>query len=162
MLARLLALTSVTNFESPRGVHTSIKTEWRKELALSMDKVAKMQISWRRSAQGAGLGLVGACGAFLFALMTAEEPDKDLALAVGLTGCAAGVTCIISEIYTVTKRRRLQSQLNSYLSDSLDNLVSSCSWWYVAISFFSTTYSTSLYILYAVTLENWTWKVEVS
>jgi hypothetical protein len=33
-------------------VHGSIQSEWQKELSISMEKVAKMKISWRRSFEG--------------------------------------------------------------------------------------------------------------
>ena len=33
-------------------VHGSIKSEWRKELSISMEKVARMKISWRQCAEG--------------------------------------------------------------------------------------------------------------
>ena len=30
----------------------SIKSEWRRELSISMEKVARMKISWRQAAEG--------------------------------------------------------------------------------------------------------------
>ena len=87
-------------------VQGSIKSEWRRELSISMEKIARMRISWRQAAQGLLLAVMAGCGAFLFALMSAKEPDYGLVTALGLMGLVAGVACIVSEIYTVTKELR--------------------------------------------------------
>ena len=69
---------------SPELVHGSIKSEWRNELSISMEKIARMKISWRQAAEGLLLALMAGCGAFLFALMSAKEPGYDLVTALGL------------------------------------------------------------------------------
>ena len=89
-------------------VQGSIKSEWRRELSISMEKIARMKISWRQAAEGLLLAVMAGCGAFLFALMSAKEPDKVLVKALGLMGVAAGVACAVSEIYTVTKERNMR------------------------------------------------------
>ena len=83
-------------------VHGSIKSEWRRELSISMERIALMKISWRQAAEGVLLAVMAGCGAFLFALMSAHEPGEDLVTALGLMGFVAGAACIVSEIYTVT------------------------------------------------------------
>ena len=35
-------------------VQGSIKSEWRRELSISMEKIARMKISWRQGAEGLG------------------------------------------------------------------------------------------------------------
>ena len=40
-----------------------------------------------------------------------------------------------------------------------DDNVEACSWWFCTISFFATTSITVLYVIYAISLEDWTWKV---
>ena len=116
----------------------SIQIEWREELSISMEKVARMKISLRQAAEGVLFAAMGGCGAFLFALMSTREPDKDLVTAVGLTGFVAGIACILSEIYTVTKelkRRRTQSRLQHPGRVSEVVLVEASSWWFVAACF---------------------------
>ena len=51
---------------------------------------------------------------FPLSVMSVKEPDKDLFLAVGLTGVVAGIACVVFEIITVIKeqtRRRTLNQL---------------------------------------------------
>ena len=143
-------------------VHGSIKSEWRRELSISMEKIARMKISWRQAAEGLLLAVMAGCGAFLFALMSAKEPDWSLVASLGLIGLVAGVACIVSEIYTVTKehrrRREGQSQVEQPGTVPRDELVEACSWWYVAACFAVTTIYTILYTIFAITLADWSWR----
>ena len=141
----------------------SIKSEWRKQLSISMEKVSRMKISWRQAAVGLLLAVMAGCGAFLFALTSAKEIDGSLVLALGLIGLLAGAACFVSEIYAMTKertrRRRGQSQLEQPDNVSREELVENCSWWYVAVSLVITTTYTVLWITYAITLADWTCQV---
>ena len=74
-------------------VQGSIKSELQKELSISMEKVARMKISWRQAAEGLLLAVMTGCGAFLFALMSTNEPGGGLVTALGLTGAVAGGAC---------------------------------------------------------------------
>ena len=95
--------------------------------------------------------------------MSAKEPDEDLVTALGLMGSVAGVACIVSEIYTVTKergmRRRGQSQREQPGTAPRENLVEACSWWYVATCFVASTSCTVLFTIFAITLAGWTWRI---
>ena len=73
-------------FWGVKAIHKSIQSDWRKDLSISMEQVAKMKISWRRTAEGILLVAMALCGAFLFALMSSKNPDKGLVLTLGLTG----------------------------------------------------------------------------
>ena len=129
---------------------------------MSVEKIVKMKIGWRRAAEGVMLVVMAGSGAFLFALMSAKEPDEDLVTVVGLTGCVAGAVCVISEIVTLVKeqkRRRSQSQLTQHASVSTQELVDGCSWWFVVASFLVTTSFPILCIKYVITRKEWTLKV---
>ena len=145
-----------------RLVHGSIKQEWQMEISLSVEKIAKLKISWRRTIQGVLLAVMAGCGAFLFALMSAKEPDEDLVWDVGLTGVSAGVVCLIAELKTVGKeqeRRRTGSLLDRPIEKSTKELVDSCSLWFVAANFLATISFPTLMIMYVITSKDWTWKV---
>ena len=66
----------------------------------------------------------------------------------------------VSEIYTVTKQRRRrrggQSQPEQPDTVPRDELVESCSWWYVAACFVASSSYTVLYTIFAITLADWT------
>ena len=128
------------------------KQEWRKDLSLSMEKVAKMNISIGRTAQGVFVAVMAGCGAFLFALMSAKNPDKYLVRQVGLTGLISGVVCVIFEIFTMVKEqeRRTWSQLTQPISALTEELVDGCSWWYVAATFLVTTFYEVLMFMYTI------------
>ena len=141
-------------------VNASIERPARNELSLSMQKIAKMRISWRRAAEGVTMAVMAGCGAFLFALMSAKDVDESLVLAVGYVGVSAGAACGISTLYAATKRRKSQrNQLSQPSITSAEEIVDGCSWWYMAGSFFVTTVFAMMMSLYAINLENWTWKV---
>ena len=70
-----------------------------------MEMIARMQVSLPRAAQGIMLATMAGCGDFLFALMSAEQPEK-MVLIVGVIGSTAGAVSTIIEIVTVTVTRR--------------------------------------------------------
>ena len=143
-------------------VHGSIKEEWRKDLSLSAEKIARLQISWRRTAHGIMLVVMVGCGAFVFTFIGAKEPDKKLVRVICYSGSVAGIACLISEIVTVTKereRKKMQSQLKQPIQTSKDVFVEGCSWMFVGASFFLTALYTILYIINAINLQDWTWKL---
>ena len=95
-----------------------------------MEKVARIKISRRQAAEGGALALVAAPGAFLFALMSAKEPDEDLVIALDLIGSVAGTLCLVSQIYMMIKerkRRRTQSQLEKLGTVYGEEFVEGCS-----------------------------------
>ena len=67
---------------------------------MSLEKIAKLNLSWRRAARGTMLAVMAGCGAFLSMLMTSKEPDGVLVRVVGVTGCVSGAASFISEIIT--------------------------------------------------------------
>ena len=138
-------------------VQGSIKVEWQDELSLSQEKITKLKISRRTTIQGVIFVVVAGCGAFLFALMSAKEPDYYLVRVVGLVGVIAGIPCVLSDIITVAMeqdRRRAQSQLRQTAIAPTEELVGACSWWYVVASFLATTFYTVLRFLFAITLDD--------
>ena len=95
-------------------VHWSIRHEWRKDMSVRQEKIAKIKKGKKRAALGVSLAVMAGYGVFFFALMGAKEPDEDLVFVVGATESVAGIACVISEIITVTKEKegkRTQSQL---------------------------------------------------
>ena len=120
----------------------SIQNEWRKELSISTEQIAMMQISWVKAAQGFMVTVMAACGAFLFALINAENPGPELVLGVGVIGTICGAVCFISEVYEVTRQRVRRRRINARASDVEQPRVASAadtgehvaavSWWFVA------------------------------
>ncbi|GMH62352.1 hypothetical protein TrST_g13759 [Triparma strigata] len=88
-------------------VQGSVRSEWRNELNLSVEKIARMRdISLRRGLAGFLTLAVGVCGIFLFSMMSADRMDYTTITVVGLTGLAATVGIFISEMYTSFKAQR--------------------------------------------------------
>ena len=85
-------------------VQGSVRSEWRKDLNLSMEKIARMRdISLRRGLAGFLTLVTGVCGIFLFSMMSADNMDETTINVVGLTGVAAAVGVFISEAYSSLK-----------------------------------------------------------
>ena len=85
-------------------VQGSVRSEWRKDLNLSMEKIARMKdISLRRGLAGFLTLVTGVCAIFLFSMMSADEMDETTINVVGLTGVAAAVGVFISEAYSSLK-----------------------------------------------------------
>ena len=124
-----------------------------------MEKIALLNISWKRAIEDIMLFAMAGCGAFLFALMSATEPDEILVLTVGYTGIVACVTTIIFEIYTVTRvRERRKTMSTRGLQQPVPvstEFVDGCSYWFVALGFLLASSFTPLMVLYAITLEDW-------
>ena len=133
-------------------IHRSIESTRRKDIAIQIEKIAKLKISWRRAIQGVMVAVMAGCGAFLFALMSAEKPNKDFVTAIGSIGTFAGASCVITEIYIVIKRGI--QPLHPRITPEQE-LVDGCSWWFTAASFLVTTSNTVLWIIFAITLEDW-------
>ena len=128
-----------------------------------MEKIAKMQISWRRAAEGIMLAVMAGCGIFLFALMSAEKSSSKMIFEVGFIGGIAGILSLISEIITVTKEQNRRMTLNQGQSalqrQSPEVPLDGCSWWFAAACFIITSSHTVLMVIYAITLKDWPWKV---
>ncbi|GMH47155.1 hypothetical protein TrVE_jg3053 [Triparma verrucosa] len=85
-------------------VQGSVRSEWRKDLNLSIEKIARMRnISLRRGATGFLTLVTGVCGIFLFSMMSADELDETTISVVSFTGLAASFGAAVSEAYTSLK-----------------------------------------------------------
>ncbi|GMI04950.1 hypothetical protein TrLO_g2842 [Triparma laevis f. longispina] len=132
-----------------RVVDGSLRSEWRKELSLSVTKIATMNVSFRRSAQGLLTLVTGVCGIFLFSEMSAEREtdveeefeDWGFMLVVGNIGLCTSIVSLLSEIYSVLKAMRRKSKISgdddnqanrSERSGTDNELVQECSWVFVA------------------------------
>mmetsp|Transcript_9626 Transcript_9626/g.17488 ORF Transcript_9626/g.17488 Transcript_9626/m.17488 type:complete len:986 (+) Transcript_9626:120-3077(+) len=140
-------------------VQKSVKSEWQKELNLSIEQIARMRgISMRVIAQGALTLLTGVCGIFLFSMMSADEMNKTTIVVAGFTGIGSSAGVFISELYSNLKAQRRMINL-SESGEVVEQVtmneepVEELSWFFVVVSFlFTSTYSV-LYIYYGVTLE---------
>ena len=94
-------------------VQGSVRSEWRKDLNLSIEKIARMRgISLRQGAAGFLTVATGVCGIFLFSMMSADDMDETTITVVGLTGLAAAVGVVISEISSSLKAQRKRFELS--------------------------------------------------
>ena len=59
-------------FFAIRLIHSSVREEWQHVVSLSIERVATLKVGFRRSIQGALMLASICCGAFLFALMSAD------------------------------------------------------------------------------------------
>ncbi|GMH51905.1 hypothetical protein TrST_g8216 [Triparma strigata] len=85
----------------------SVRSEWRQDLNLSIEKIAKMRgISLRRRVAGFLTLVTGVCGIFLFSTMSTDEPNYTTIVVVGITGGAAVIGVVISEVYSSDKAQR--------------------------------------------------------
>ena len=106
-------------------------------MSISIEEMATMRISWRKSCEGVMLALMVACGTFLFVVISAKNPPLKLVKAVAYVGASAGAGCIVSEVYTTQKGAELrhsQSTIGQPVVASGDIVVECCSWWYVFMS----------------------------
>jgi len=140
-------------------VQASVRSEWRKELNLSIENIARMRdISFRRAAQGFLTMVTGICGIFLFSMMSADEMDKTTTVVVGGVGLTASFGVVISEIHTSLKaqNRRLElSESGEILNITVNNEepVKECSWVFVGLSFLSTSTYSAFCGCYAVSMD---------
>jgi len=140
-------------------VQGSVRSEWRKDLNLSMEKIARMRdISLRRGVEGILTLVTGVCGIFLFSMMSADEMDWTTFSVVGLTGLVASFGVAISEIYSSLKAQSRRSGLSESgqiveRATELEEPVEECSWVFVGVSFLFTSTLSALNICYGVTLK---------
>ncbi|GMH79028.1 hypothetical protein TrLO_g7731 [Triparma laevis f. longispina] len=143
-------------------VDGSIKSEWRKELTLSIEKIARMSlITLRRGVAGFLTLVTGVCASLLFSMMSADAMDETTIFAVGLTGLAASFGVVISEIYSRLKaqRRRLELSESGTIEEQqratqIEEPVEECSWVFLGVSFLLTLVYSGLIVLWGVTLED--------
>jgi len=144
-------------------VQGSVRSEWRKDLNLSMEKIARMRdISLRRGVEGILTLVTGVCGIFLFSMMSADEMDWTTFSVVGLTGLVASFGVAISEIYSSLKAQSRRSGLSESgqiveRATELEEPVEECSWVFVGVGFLITSMYTVLCVCYGVTLEEKYW-----
>ena len=94
-------------------VQGSVRSEWRKELNLSIEKIAKMRdISLRRGLAGFFTLVTGVCGIFLFSMMSADDMDETTITVIGFTGAIAAVGVFILEISTSLKEQKRRIELS--------------------------------------------------
>ena len=87
----------------------SIRSEWQKDMNLSVEKIARMKgISLQRGLAGVLILVMGICGIFLFSLMSADDIDESVVRAVGYTGATASLGQLLSEIYSNLKAQRMR------------------------------------------------------
>lgn len=146
-----------------QSIQGSVKSEWQRDLNLSIEKIARMKdISARRGAAGVLQIVTGVCGIFLFSTISAKKVDTTTIFVVGVTGTLASFGVCCSEIYSTSKAQTRMTEL----SDSgratervteNEEPVEECSWVFEGVSFlFTSTYS-FLCVCYAVTLDGSYW-----
>ncbi|GMH78068.1 hypothetical protein TrST_g12709 [Triparma strigata] len=141
-------------------VQGSVRSEWRKDLNLSIEKIARMRdISLRRGAAGFLTLLTGVCGIFLFSMMSADDTDDTTISVIGLTGLVASLGAVISEIYSSLKaqERRMELTESGEVEERVtepEEPVEECSWVFVGVSFLFTSVFSVLWICYGVTLKD--------
>lgn len=142
-------------------VHGSVKSEWRKELNLSIEKITKLDISARRVAAGVLVLVAGVCGIFLFSMMSADmgNDEKDGPAVNVIFGYIGGVTSL-GEFFFVLysslkaqKKLRIESSENERVTEQ-KKPAAECSWVFVGISFLLTSTYSTLWIFYGVTADN--------
>ncbi|GMI05655.1 hypothetical protein TrLO_g9234 [Triparma laevis f. longispina] len=94
---------------STKLVQGSVRSEWRTELILSIEKIARMRdISLLRGAQGFLTLVTGVCAVFLFSTMSAEHMDEMTITVVGISGYVASFGVVILEV-----QRRISTESES-------------------------------------------------
>ena len=85
-----------------------MRSEWRKDLNLSIEKIATLEgMSFRRGVQGFLMLVTGVCGIFLFSMMSAKQMDEATIInVVGYIGVASIFFSTISEIYSSLKAQK--------------------------------------------------------
>ncbi|GMH98819.1 hypothetical protein TrST_g13130 [Triparma strigata] len=145
-------------------VQGSVRSEWRKDLNLSIEKIARMRdISLRRGFAGSLTLVTGVCGIFLFSMMSADDlDDTTTIIPVGLTGAIAATGVFISETSSSLKeqRRRIELSESGQIAERATEVkepVEECSWVFEGVSFLFTFTLTVLTSCYGVTLEDKYW-----
>ena len=89
-------------------VHESVRSEWRKDLNLSLEKIATLEgMPFRRVVQGFLMLVTGVCGIFLFSMMSAKRMDETaITYVVSYIGLASIFLSTISEIYSSLKAQK--------------------------------------------------------
>ena len=103
-------------------VQGSVRSEWRKDLNLSIEKIARMRdISLRRRVEGVLTLLTVICGIFLFSMMSASKIETTTVTVVGYIGAVASLFSTISELYSLVKaQNRRLSELQSGLQQETE------------------------------------------
>ncbi|GMH64001.1 hypothetical protein TrLO_g8104 [Triparma laevis f. longispina] len=141
-------------------VQGSVKSEWRKEMKLSIEKIATLGgISLRRKVQGVFTFIYIIRGIFLFSMMSAGELTREPIFVAGILGVGLSVAAVTSGFYT---NSRVQEMGEEGISDSLGTtgveevhiLVEECSWLFVVIGFFVSCSFSMMWLLYGRWREN--------
>ncbi|GMI46432.1 hypothetical protein TrCOL_g1227 [Triparma columacea] len=147
-------------------VQASVRSEWRKDLNLSVEKIARMRdFSIQRGVQGVLTLVTGVCGIFLFSMMSADNTDTTTLGAVGYTGLASIIAVFISETYSSLKaqERRFRESESGQIEEERMTLseepVEEVSWVFVGVSFLFALTFTVLCFFYAVALEVKYWSI---
>ena len=94
-------------------VQGSVIKEWRNELNLSIEKIARMRdISLRRGVAGFLTLVTGVCAIFLFSTLSADDMNETTNTIVGLIGVAASLGVVVSEMYSTLKAQRRRIELS--------------------------------------------------
>ena len=88
-------------------VQGSVRSVWRKDLNLSIEKIATMRdISLRRGVAGFLSLVTFVCAIFLFSMMSAEEMDEMTITVVGYSGVVASGGALLSEVFSSLKAQK--------------------------------------------------------
>ena len=100
-------------------VQGSVRKEWRKDLNLSIEKIARMRdISLRRGFAGFLTLVTGVCGIFLFFMMSADDlDDTTTIIPVGLTGAISETSSSLKE-----QRRRIELSESGQIAERATEL----------------------------------------
>lgn len=148
-------------------VHNSVKSEWRKELNISIEQIARMKnLGLFRGVQGIFTLTFTGCGIFLFSTMDSEHNDYVTIWVVGLIGVGASISTLLIETYMTLKAQRMKFRsMNSSMGEEggskkgekeekTEELVEECSWIFVGASVLLTSTDCALSIMSAITLED--------
>ena len=94
-------------------VQGSVRSEWQKDLNLSIERIATLRdISLRRGVAGFLTLVSGICAIFLFAMMSANDMDGTTIECVGITGVVAIIGVLLSEVYSTLKAQDRRIELS--------------------------------------------------
>lgn len=127
-------------------VPSTIRSEWRHDMHLSIEKIATMHgMDLRRGTQGVPMMLTVICGIFLFTVMTEEETiDKTAIFVVGSVGLLAALGSFFAEAlisFRVHNRMLIFSESGQIEETTAKEeiIVEECSWIFVIPPFIATS-----------------------
>ncbi|GMH73979.1 hypothetical protein TL16_g06338 [Triparma laevis f. inornata] len=137
----------------------SVRREWRNEVNLSIEKIARMDMSFRRVIECFLTFVTGVCGILLFSMMSSDRKDRHAVYGAGVTGLVAVVLITLSENLTVRKalKQKQKQKYNVEKKIGSEIPVSECSWVFSITCFLLTSIYTVLCFIFGYTLNNTYW-----